>query len=360
MTPRAIAVAVLLAIGVVGVAAGSAVGATDDDRPGRVLEASPRSDGSVAIRYRSTGVHGRTVEETGVVWLPEGKRSGDVVAWGHPTTGLADGCAPSDGDNPVPGLRQLLRAGHVVVAPDYEGLGTSGDHPYLVGTSEARSVLDAIRAARSVAHVDGRSAVFGWSQGGHAALFAARLARSYAPDVHLAGVAAIAPVTDMQALVDPGSSFARYPGFVALVAAGYADTYRDLDPAEVVPDAADALTVARGTCALEANAELAGTTTTTPGVSWDRRLEDNDPTTVGLRVPVLLVHGERDQLLPVDDSVGAYGRLCSLGTTVRLERYASAAHGDIVDHSSAEVVHWLDDRLAGDRLTGCAERRTRS
>lgn len=34
--------------------------------------------------------------------------------------------------------------------PDYEGLGTPGGHPYLVGPSEGRSVLDVVRAARKL------------------------------------------------------------------------------------------------------------------------------------------------------------------------------------------------------------------
>ena len=36
----------------------------------------------------------------------------------------------------------LAKAGYAVVRTDYEGLGTPGDHPYLVGVSEGRSVLD--------------------------------------------------------------------------------------------------------------------------------------------------------------------------------------------------------------------------
>jgi pimeloyl-ACP methyl ester carboxylesterase len=355
---RALAAALVIVLGALGLAATAAGGAPSRaSEPGEVLAIRARPDGALEVRYRSTSVAGRSVAETAVVWLPTGAPSGDVVAWGHPTTGLADGCAPSrDDEEPVPGLDQLLAAGHVVVAPDYEGLGAPGDHPYLVGGSEARSVLDALRAARSIADATGRSAVFGWSQGGHAALFAARLARSYAPDVRLAGVVAIAPVTDMTALVDGTSTFADYPGFVSMVAAGYASTYRDLDPTEVLPDAADALRVARRSCSLEAGAALAGTETTTPGPSWLRRLRQNDPSTRRLRVPVLLVHGQDDGLLPPGATVDAYLRLCDLGTPMRLDRVAGAGHADAMARSVDDVVRWLDGRLAGNRLTGCEAR----
>jgi diguanylate cyclase (GGDEF)-like protein len=40
----------------------------------------------------------------------------------------------------------LLKAGYAVVNTDYEGLGTPGIHPYLVGVSAGRSVLDIVRA----------------------------------------------------------------------------------------------------------------------------------------------------------------------------------------------------------------------
>ena len=49
-----------------------------------------------------------------------------------------------------PLLQRWLKAGYAVVRTDYEGLGTPGVHPYLVGRSEGRSVLDAVRAARAL------------------------------------------------------------------------------------------------------------------------------------------------------------------------------------------------------------------
>ncbi len=71
------------------------------------------------------------------------------------------------------GLRQLIEQGAVVAATDYPGLGTAGPHPYLVGDSEARAVIDSVRAAHSLPGVgDGNSfAVWGHSQGGQASLY---------------------------------------------------------------------------------------------------------------------------------------------------------------------------------------------
>ena len=48
------------------------------------------------------------------------------------------------------GLRDMVDRGYVVAATDYPGLGTPGPHPYLVGVSEARAVVDSVRAARTM------------------------------------------------------------------------------------------------------------------------------------------------------------------------------------------------------------------
>ena len=92
-------------------------------------------------------------------------------------------------------LQTFLDAGYVVAATDYEGLGTPGLHPSLVGESEGRGVLDAARAARGMkaAAAGSKALVFGLSEGGHSALFAGELAASYAPELRVLGVAAVAP-----------------------------------------------------------------------------------------------------------------------------------------------------------------------
>ena len=98
------------------------------------------------------------------------------------------------GASTIPGLQSFLQDGYVV-ATDYPGLGTQGPAPYLVGSSEARAVLDSVRAARQLpgANAGSHFIVWGHSQGGQAALFAGQLARSYAPELKLQGVAVAAP-----------------------------------------------------------------------------------------------------------------------------------------------------------------------
>ena len=104
------------------------------------------------------------------------------MAWAHPTTGVVPHCAPSLAIfvfQQMAGLRQLIEQGAVVAATDYPGLGTPGPHPYLVGDSEARAVINSVRVARSLPGVGGGNsfAVWGHSQGGQASLYTGLIAR---------------------------------------------------------------------------------------------------------------------------------------------------------------------------------------
>jgi pimeloyl-ACP methyl ester carboxylesterase len=129
-----------------------------------------------------------------------------VITWAHGTTGVADICAPSrDGLDPSANtgetyingdLNAWLQAGYAVLRTDYEGLGTPGKHPYLIGTSEGRSVVDIVAAARQLdPNISKRYLIAGHSQGGHAALFAAGLASSWQPKLKLRGTVAFAPAS---------------------------------------------------------------------------------------------------------------------------------------------------------------------
>jgi alpha-beta hydrolase superfamily lysophospholipase len=94
------------------------------------------------------------------------------------------------------------------VATDYPGLGTPGQHPYVVGVSEGRAVLDAVRAASQIEdglELSSRVAVWGMSQGGHAALFAAQIAPTYAPELDVVGVAPGEPATELATLLGRAS-----------------------------------------------------------------------------------------------------------------------------------------------------------
>src|SRR6202050_3955702 len=182
--------------------------------PGTVIRSEPMAttlSGASAYRvlYRSTGLHDEPIAVSGVVIVPPGPPppgGRPIVAWAHPTSGVVPRCAPSLAIfifQQIQGLRSMVERGYVVAATDYPGLGTPGPHPYLVGVSEARAVIDSVRVAGALPGAGGgtRFVVWGHSQGGQAALFTGMIARTYAPELALLGVAAAAPATDLAALM---------------------------------------------------------------------------------------------------------------------------------------------------------------
>src|SRR4029453_674633 len=128
-----------------------------------------------------------------------------------------DQCAPSHEIRqnlpPYGGLQ--IERGAVLVATDYEGLGTPGVPTSTVVLAEGRAVLDSIRAVAGLPNVGqlGDVMLAGHSQGGRAALFAAEIAPEYAPELRLVGALALAPGVELPALVDhlvasPGAGIA--------------------------------------------------------------------------------------------------------------------------------------------------------
>ena len=178
-------------------------------QPGTLIRVWPLESGgpgnSDAFRflYRSTGLKGEAIPVSGAIFIPSGPPPAggrNIIAWAHPTFGVAPECAPSlypDRAGLIWNLSDMLSQGYIVVATDYPGLGTDGVHPYLIGESAGRAVLDSVRAARHLSKntASNRFAVWGHSEGGHAALFTGELAARYAPELMLVGVAAAAPAT---------------------------------------------------------------------------------------------------------------------------------------------------------------------
>lgn len=198
------------------------------------LAGAPAGAQAWRIRYTSRTDRGAPEQVTGVVVAPtsspprEGRR---VIAWAHGTWGVTPACAPSLSPaffTVTPGLTDALRRGYVVVATDYPGLGTPQPHPFLVGDNAAHAVLDSVRAARGIrgAGAGDSFAVWGESQGGHAALFTGERARSYAPELRLVGIAAAAPPTDLVANLTGGADPTARAYLTAFAAHSWQAFYR--------------------------------------------------------------------------------------------------------------------------------------
>lgn len=158
------------------------------------------------MTYNMTNVQGKAATATALVLFPKATQPKDgyrVVVWEHGTVGAGDECAPSK--NVIhPRFKilanTLMAAGYVIVAPDYEGLGTKGVHPYLNLSSAANSALTAVKAAKEHygKQLNGQWMSIGQSQGGHASLGTAEFANT---DANYKGAVAAAPASSLGTII---------------------------------------------------------------------------------------------------------------------------------------------------------------
>ncbi|MGE3618885.1 MAG: alpha/beta fold hydrolase [Acidimicrobiia bacterium] len=321
------------------------------------------------VLYHSESVQGDDVVVSGLIAYPDGPVPPEgraVLSWAHGTTGLADACAPSV-TLPAGELglaAPFLERGMVVTATDYEGMGTPGRHPYMVGESEGRGVLDVVRAARRLGDEVGAServVVWGHSQGGHAALFANQVAADWAPELDLVGTVAGAPPSQLPLIADAlrDSPFRFY---LALVAAGWGEAYPDADPADLLTAEGmarlDVVDRECGRALADDFSDLAyeELIAAHPGdvEPWAGLLDANDPGHEPGSSPVLIVHGEADEQIPVVSSQLLLERMCTTGQVVERRTYPGQDHAGVIGPSMADVLAWIDARLAGDApATSC-------
>ena len=344
-------------------------------RPGTLIDTQPIRlvpEGARAYRvlYRSTGVRGEPVDVSGVIIIPSGpapEGGRPIIAWAHPTTGIVDRCAPSESLTLFPsiqGLGKMLRRGFIVAATDYEGLGTPGLHPYLVGDSEAHSVIDSVRAAIQLAGPGGaRSeyAVWGHSQGGHAALFTGMIARRYAPELTLVGVAAAAPATELATLLVADLDTSGGRNIAAMTLWSWARVYGAPMSKGVVPAAIATVNDLADEC-LQTLADVMRRAAPIRALErrfltskdfasyepWKSLLARNTPGTLPPDLPVFLAQGGADELVLPRVTDYYRNRLCEAGSPVAFELVPGAGHMLIARDTAPIAIQWIRDRFAGE------------
>jgi len=338
-------------------------------KPGDVIRSEPADapglNGSMSrVMYLSTNINGEAIAVTGLILIPKGTApSGGwpIITWAHGTTGIADACAPSLKPAEFVALANgLLDAGYLVVATDYEGLGTPGRHPYIVGESEARGTLDIVRMAQNFpnANASKRYAIWGHSQGGHAAMFAGHIAKTYAPEIELVADVAGAPPSQLL-LVNAALQTSPYKHYIAMVAAAmnaaYGDQKADLTQV-LTPEGLDFLNNMDTMCSSDLGKAAAGLDFTKlqkadPSTipTWNQLLKDNDPGTftAPIPVPLLIIHGGNDEQIPVVSSAALFDQLCKIGQVEQRWVFAGQSHAGVIAPSFSSMVSWIGDRFAG-------------
>lgn len=352
----------------------------------------PEASDIQVIRYNMPNVNGERAEATAMVFYPNTPQPQDgwrVVVWEHGTVGSGDSCAPSNNqlNNNFRGLASsLLAKGYVIVAPDYEGLGTRGIHPYLNLKSAAQSAIYAVRAFKEQQgnRFNGAWVSVGQSQGGHASLATAQFADE---DPNYKAAVAAAPASSLgyiisevapqalSALVEAGQDnaakavYAELLAYAAYVAVGIKAyepgfNYRNIfsSRAGIVAEKAESTTGENGLCLgpliteyvqdiddyLVNNPEK--TVVDYPGLvenfqnnsSVEKFLENNQPATEKINVPVMIIQGTADMAVPYPVTNTLQQGLKDMGTTVTFVPVQDASHTEAIVQSRTQLLTFIN------------------
>jgi pimeloyl-ACP methyl ester carboxylesterase len=318
------------------------------------------------VLYRSTSSDGTKIAVAGTVTVPKGKapKGGwPVVTWTHGTTGIPDRCAPTRLANDLASsyiftqLNTWLSQHYALVRTDYEGLGTPGVHPFLVGRSEGRGAIDIIRAARQLdSRIGKRYFVAGHSQGGHAALWAAGIGPSWAPELRLRGVSAFAPASQIGTEARAIGAFDKpsaLSGYAAQILKGASAAYPQLNLSQIVSDQGLALFPQLDTrCNSELNGpdsfgNIAPKDIVRQGADLNPLyavLDANNPD-LKIDAPVQVLQGLSDPLVLSFLTDELVKQLRARGDTVDYRTFQGVNHGDIVKAGFAAANKFVKQRL---------------
>lgn len=321
------------------------------------------------ITYRSTTTTGTSDVVSGAVIAPDTATAGTpIVGYAPGTLGLGDQCAQSrnldvslysGGPSEKELIQNYTTAGYAVAITDYEGLGTPGGHPYMVGRSEGHALLDVVRAAQ---HLPGSNlspaasvALVGYSQGGLATGWAAQLAPTYAPEVDLVGVSSGGPPADGNINVRyldgkkyAGLVFATVYGLDVAYPELHLERYLNAKGRAAFADIAD-------DCVAELdgpkwqNQKLSEFTTQDILARPDWRAALNKES-LGRRtptVPVLLYNSRADEIVPYAPTAKLAGTWSRHGTDVTFYSPKTGGHGSTGLSMAPVVTGWVAARFIG-------------
>lgn len=328
------------------------------------LNGAPAGATAWKIRYRSIAENGTNVEISGVVFLPSSPsphEGSDIVAWAHGTVGISETCQPSSNSKlfeNIPDLQKMLEHGYIITATDFQGLGTPGPHPYLVGVSSGRAILDSVRAARALssANASKRYVMWGESQGAHAALWAAQLATSYAPELDLVGIATAAPPTDLVANYKWPTSRLAHALITGLTTSSWSKIYKIPLSTFANPFGRYVIRKLSGDCLHRepatafSNTVLLLFSNQVPyklSKEWEDRLRQNSPAIVKYPAPVLMVQDRGDDVVPPTLTQDFAKKSCRAGNTLKYMQIEAGQHTEVATRSADATVQWIADRFDG-------------
>lgn len=321
------------------------------------------------VQYWTTNAKNEPLRVTGIVAAPREAvppRPRRVIAWTHGAWGVAEKCAPSLSSNffgASAGIEPSVRAGYVVVAPDYIGLNSPTMHPFLIGDETSRAVLDGVRAARAIpgAAAGTSFAVWGESQGGHAALWTATNARRYASELTLVGAAAAAPPTDLAANLREGSDKNARALLLSFALHSWSTLYGySMDGIVNKSNAGIIHRLAENNCVSFERKPKLGTILGILTVArvtrkkdigeiepWKSLASANSVDPARVPGPLLIAQGDKDVIVAPAVTRRFAQAVCRNRTKVRYVEMPGTEHGASAKNSVAETLAWIGARFDG-------------
>lgn len=330
------------------------------------------------VLYQSTDSRGAANVVTGTVIVPTTPWTGGgerpVISYAVGTHGLAQRCAPSlqlnqGKDYEAANISAALKAGYAVLVSDYQGYTNGATPTYLAGASQGNAVLDIVRAATQVPlsgiTSSAKVAIWGYSQGGQSAAWAAQRQSAYAPGVKLTAVAAGGVPADFPTTARylDGSTGAS---FLLGGVIGLAQQYPDAIPLSTLANADGQATIARGKqqCVFESLFDLQNdklSQYTVGNQSLDQLLAAKPEINTVVQaqnlgadkvsVPLYQYHGKADEFIPLAQTVALKKKYCGKFSNVTFDTYPSE-HIATQFQAAPYVLSWLADRFAGKTTLG--------
>lgn len=335
------------------------------------------------IWFRTRDKDGLLVEIQADLRFPkvEEPQAFPIFVYGAGTTGVANACAPlnehfagRDWGEYRTHMISYASQGFITILANWQGYDDRDlTHPYFVSELEGRVMLDAARAVYTffeeppsqdiLAVPDAAIFLGGYSQGGHGALAAARMAYEYAPELDIKGVVGHATAPDVEGLMFDSPRYAPY------IVYAYRDYYGPdtVDPADVfLPNWLEAFDEDVTSRCIdnvfeyypndparmytpEFRAALYGDRLAEAFPRFKAALDLNDSSfkTYG-SMPILLVHGAADPIVQVRTIEALRSYLCGEGKNVTYKLYPGINHFMTRQYGFVDTLTWMQTILNGE------------
>jgi predicted esterase len=331
------------------------------------------------LDYEILGKDGTWQPVMAQVFIPLTPGKYPLYVFGSGTTGLADKCRPSLENMAVENLgnyrnHMIAQAsqGYVAVFPDYEGFhNADATQAYFIVESEAKTLLGAIRELQNlqsttqVLQTADLDSVFlaGYSQGGHAALSAAREWQRLPVTTQLKGVIQFAGAADVEAL------FLESPWLASYLVASYVEYYAPTLTSDAVLQDRWLQEMRRNNEILCVNQAyryypkppseiytpafldaLESRTWPSTLANWEQAIRTNIPLSQLPDVPYVSIQGESDPIVTAQAQRRNTQTLCQQNKRVYYREYAGVNHFQIRQASFSFTNDWMKQVLAGQTL----------